>query len=273
MNSNTSCREIEENVGVSKTKTHVILKKHKYFPYKRKIIHHLRDGDAERRITFCNWYLHQCREQWDFGRQVIWSDESHISSAGIFNRHNNRFWANDNQFVTVTRQQQGRFGFNISCFILGGRLVYHIFDGNLNSEGYIQILDTCLPELIDNIPLARLRKIHFQQDGAPCHNSANVRNYLNRQFQNQWIGNSGPINWPARSPDLSILDFFLWGFLKNKIYQRPRQNYNELVEATRQAFEQLRRRPVYLIRAIDSISRRCELCILRNGEQFEQYLK
>ncbi|EFN72314.1 hypothetical protein EAG_00021, partial [Camponotus floridanus] len=39
-------------------------------------------------------------------------------------------------------------------------------------------------------------------------------------FEGRWIGRNGPtINWPARSPDLTPLDFFLWGKLKEEIYK------------------------------------------------------
>ncbi|KZC14193.1 hypothetical protein WN55_06624, partial [Dufourea novaeangliae] len=29
----------------------------------------------------------------------------------------------------------------------------------------------------------------------------------------------GPMLWPARSPDLTPLDFFVWGTLKDKVYK------------------------------------------------------
>jgi hypothetical protein len=34
-----------------------------------------------------------------------------------------------------------------------------------------------------------------------------------------WIGRSGPIAWPPWSPDLTPLVFFLWGYVKNIVYQ------------------------------------------------------
>jgi len=46
------------------------------------------------------------------------------------------------------------------------------------------------------------------QDGAPPHFSCFVTEVLNERFPNAWIGRSGPIPWPPRSPDLSPLDFF-----------------------------------------------------------------
>ncbi|OXU32204.1 hypothetical protein TSAR_007998 [Trichomalopsis sarcophagae] len=39
---------------------------------------------------------------------------------------------------------------------------------------------------------------------------------------NRWIGRGGPIAWPPRLPDLTPLDFYLWGYLKDTVYsERP----------------------------------------------------
>jgi hypothetical protein len=35
----------------------------------------------------------------------------------------------------------------------------------------------------------------------------------------RWIGRSGPIAWPPRSPDLTPLDIFLWSYVQNIVYQ------------------------------------------------------
>jgi hypothetical protein len=35
----------------------------------------------------------------------------------------------------------------------------------------------------------------------------------------RWIGRRGLIAWPPRSPDLTPLDLFLWGYGKNIVYQ------------------------------------------------------
>ena len=57
--------------------------------------------------------------------------------------------------------------------------------------------------------------IIFQLDGAPPHWGLDVRASLNEQFPGRWIGRDGPTPWPPRSPDLTPLDFFLWGYVKN----------------------------------------------------------
>ena len=33
-----------------------------------------------------------------------------------------------------------------------------------------------------------------------------------------WIGRGGTIAWPSRSPDVTTLDFSVWGYVKNKIF-------------------------------------------------------
>ncbi|GFV37727.1 uncharacterized protein TNCV_2503651 [Trichonephila clavipes] len=48
--------------------------------------------------------------------------------------------------------------------------------------------------------------MQFQHDGAPAQFSADVRSTLDTAYPKRWTGWGGPVNWPARSPDLSCLD-------------------------------------------------------------------
>uniref|UniRef100_H2ZS87 Tc1-like transposase DDE domain-containing protein n=1 Tax=Latimeria chalumnae TaxID=7897 RepID=H2ZS87_LATCH len=63
----------------------------------------------------------------------------------------------------------------------------------------------------------------FQQDGAPCHYAL-----LNAVFPDKWIGRHGPIAWPLCSPDLSPLDYVLWGYVKTVVYSSKPQSLDEL---------------------------------------------
>ena len=49
-------------------------------------------------------------------------------------------------------------------------------------------------------------------------------------FGDRWIGHHGPAPWPARSPDLNPLDFFLWGHLKALVYATPVDHVDDLLE-------------------------------------------
>jgi len=60
--------------------------------------------------------------------------------------------------------------------------------------------------------------MYFQHDRAPPHFSRKVRNFLNYRSPGRWIRRGGPHNWPARSPDLSPLDYCVWGWTKELVY-------------------------------------------------------
>jgi hypothetical protein len=64
-------------------------------------------------------------------------------------------------------------------------------------------------------------RIHFRQDGASSHYLEEVREYLNTRFPGRWISRAAPIAWPPRSPDLTPLDSFLWGFVKDRVFAPP----------------------------------------------------
>ena len=65
--------------------------------------------------------------------------------------------------------------------------------------------------------------LHFHQDGVLAHYAKDVRQWLDEKFPGSWIECRGLIESPARSPDLTPLDFFLWRVLKNADYgNKPR---------------------------------------------------
>ena len=77
---------------------------------------------------------------------------------------------------------------------------------------------TVLPEL-RNWNGGNLDQLYWQQDGATVHCTDRNMRYLDNQFGDHVISRRAlrGREWPPRSPDLSPLDFFLWGFLKSKV--------------------------------------------------------
>ena len=51
---------------------------------------------------------------------------------------------------------------------------------------------------------------------------------------NRWIGRGGHndwnISWPMRSPNLSPMNFFVWGFVKIGFYNRNSENEEDLIK-------------------------------------------
>jgi hypothetical protein len=58
-------------------------------------------------------------------------------------------------------------------------------------------------------------RIHFQHYGSPPHYLGEVHEYLSTRFPGRWFGRAAPIAWPSRPPDLTPLDFILWGFVNH----------------------------------------------------------
>jgi len=60
------------------------------------------------------------------------------------------------------------------------------------------------------------------------HYSRGMRNFLDTEFPNRWIGRKEEIEWSPRSPDLLTLDYFLWGYLK--VHAIKPKNLEELCQ-------------------------------------------
>ena len=65
-------------------------------------------------------------------------------------------------------------------------------------------------------------------DGCPAHWGLDVRASVNRKFPGRWIGRDGPTPWPPRSPDITPLDFFFWGYVKTQTYMSPIKDLGQL---------------------------------------------
>lgn len=199
-----------------------------------------------------------------------WSDESTFHISGYVNRHNCRYWSTENPHVFREEHTQYPLKRNVWAGILKNEIIGPFFiEGNLNAEKYLQLsIDEIVPAMRvsaqnQNIPW---NQVHFQQDGAPPHYAVMVRTYLNEIFRNRWIGRGGPIKWPARSPDLTPLDYFLWGFLKDRVFRTKPQNLDEMCDRIVEyctipdddMFQRVR----------ESFEERIIVCMAEEGKQF-----
>ena len=66
-----------------------------------------------------------------------------------------------------------------------------------------------------HLRIAEYGKYYFQQDGATPHTAIIVQDWLKSKFSKKFINKQ---MWPPRSPDLNPCDFFLWGYLKARVY-------------------------------------------------------
>ncbi|GBO00069.1 hypothetical protein AVEN_246996-1 [Araneus ventricosus] len=76
-------------------------------------------------------------------------------------------------------------------------------------------------------------EVWFQQDGATEHTSKLSMELLTQMFPSRLICIRGDIPWLARLPYLAACDFFLWGYLKAKVYTHKPKTLEELKDAIR----------------------------------------
>lgn len=270
-NPKSSVREGEEVIGISKSKIHRVLKKYKFKSYvEGRLVQKLLPGDAERRLIFCHEIERLILEDQCFLNNIIWSDESNFSNNGMYNRHNNRIWSRENPLRIRETNNQVRFSFNCWCGIVKNRvLLVYFYEGHLNTERYLEILEILKNE-INNLPVAERQNLTFQQDGAPAHNSHRTRDYLNEHFL-PWIGTNGQIRWPPRSPDLTPLDFFLWGYVKNLVYKNQYESVHELQTELRRIILNIHHNKIKKSTGSEII-KRVRLCIQQEGTHFEHLI-
>ena len=110
----------------------------------------------------------------------------------------------------------------------------------------------------------------FQQDGATAHRSLRAREWLTNQFGNKIISHHMEFPWPARSPDLSPLDYFLWGYVKENVFKRQPADIEILKEIVQEVVSSIDQDVLRAVMA--NFEKRINLCIEQQGEHFEHLL-
>lgn len=267
-----SSRRVEKEHGIPRRTFLRILETLKYHAYHITLVQELQIHHFQQRLVFCQWALHMIENDQNFFNFVLFSDEATFQNDGELNRHNCHYWSNENPHWHRTVNFQRRWSLMVWCGIVNGYLIGpYFFEENVNRLTYLQLIREQLPELMEDVDLETRRRLWLQQDGAPPHFALIVRHFLNENYNGRWIGRGGPVNWPACSPDLTSLDFFLWGYLKNVVFeQRPTTKAN-MQDRIRRACAAIPRQT--LLDTVRHFQRRLILCLEANGGHFEHLLR
>ncbi|CAH1956977.1 unnamed protein product [Acanthoscelides obtectus] len=111
----------------------------------------------------------------------------------------------------------------------------------------------------------------LKQDGAPLHYVFPVRQWLDDEFPDKCIGRRRPIESPARSPDLTPLDFLLWSHLTSIVFTPQPESLDELRQ---RIFESCHDIPQHVFENVrEEFEHRLYHCLANNGQHFEHLLK
>ncbi|GFT35715.1 uncharacterized protein TNCV_2944031 [Trichonephila clavipes] len=107
----------------------------------------------------------------------------------------------------------------------------------VNGDRYRAIITNFFIPELNNHDVEELR---FQQDGATCHTACATIDLLKDTFGDRLISRFGRVNWPPRSCDLTLLDYFLWGYEKSLVYADRPQTRDHLEDNIRRVIADIR---------------------------------
>ena len=73
--------------------------------------------------------------------------------------------------------------------------------------------------------------------------------------------------WPPRSPDLNPCDFFLWGYLKDKVYAKRSESIEQLKEEIINEISKISK--ITLSTVFENMKKRCQSILDNKGKHIE----
>ncbi|GFT41621.1 uncharacterized protein TNCV_4183221 [Trichonephila clavipes] len=115
-----------------------------------------------------------------------------------------------------------------------------------------------------------VQELWFQQDGATCHTARATIDLLKDTFGDRLISRFGPVNWPPRSCDLTLLDYFLWGYVKSLVYADKPQTLDHLENNIRRVIADIR--PQMLEKVIENWTSRLDYIRASRGSPMPEIM-
>jgi hypothetical protein len=190
-------------------------------PYKITVVHELLPRDFPARIRYCQWFLNHLNNNNTLDL-TFFSDESWFHLSGYGNKQNMRIWSsmNPHEFIqSPLHPQKIGVWLTVSRRRIFGPV---FFEGTINVARYRNNL---LELFFQNLHDDELLHGYFQQDNATAHKTRETMARMHEFYDDRVI------QFPPRSPDLTILDFFIFPYLKNTIFKNNPHNLEELQEA------------------------------------------
>lgn len=265
----TSSRRVATQLAIPQKRVIKTLHEQGLYPYHVQKVQHLFPEDYARRMEFCHWI----NNNHGVISHILFTDEATFTRDGINNTRNYHVWSEENPHATIQSNFQHKFSVNVWCGMIDRYLIGpFILENHLTGAHYLNFLQNELQALLEDVPLNVRIQMYYLHDGAPAHFARQVRQYLDETFPQRWIGRSGPVNWPPRSPDLTPLDYCLWGWLKNEVYKVKVDNRDALINRIRNAANDIRENHEAIRSATGAVQRRSEKCLEVNGGIFEHLL-
>ena len=168
----------------------------------------------------CQWFCDKIDAVPDFLDNVWFSNEAHFLLSGHVNFKNNIFWGSTPPEHCLQRPLHSAkctAWVDISKHGIIGPFRFEDdkeLSVTINTERYVQVFWTALGRWRGGVRVLQW----FQQDGATPHSSNESLAWLQQRFPDRLISRRCDPQWSPHSPDLNPPDFYMWGYLKDKVY-------------------------------------------------------
>lgn len=201
--------------------------------------------------------------------RILFSDEKLFQVEAKWNTQNNRVYGKSVKELPEGVNKMQRTQHPASVMVWAGvsamgkaSLVFVDQGVKIRKENYIaDILEPHVRPLTHD--LFKNGEWWFQQDSAPAHKALTTQNWC----QDNLPGFISTAEWPASSPDLNPMDYYVWSKLEQMACSRNHPNVESLKRSLVKAWSDL---PMEEVRAaIHSWRGRLSACVKAKGSCFE----
>jgi hypothetical protein len=207
-----SIRRASRELRIPRSTVHdAVHKRLRFRAYKIQVVQKLRENDKPVRHTFALQMLSRLDDDVAFMKHVVFSHEGTFHVSGKVNRHSCRILGNENPHE-VMEHERDIPKLNVWCALTSDSVIGPFFseEATVTGASYLKMLQ--------HYAITRIPQWYFFQQESLHIMPTQLKPFSISSFQANGLG-EGHTAWSPRSSDLTTLDFFIRGYIKDLVYQ------------------------------------------------------
>ena len=171
-------------------------------------------------------------------KKNIFSEKAHFDLGRYVNKQNYSIWGTENPHAYIEKPRHPK-PVTVWCEHWSRGIIGTFFLENeqreavtVNDDRYRGMLNEFLFTKIEE---EDIDNICFQQACATCHTAEATLDVVRPVFEDRIISRRADVVWPSRSCNLTSLDYYLWGAVKDKCYSDKPETIDALKDNIREA--------------------------------------